>query len=194
MSPTPLTLHQAGWAAVTSHRLSRPVKSGGFYGDSVPRMGGKAATAQWRMRWGAHAPPRSPAPQQHSPGSNGSPLQPASPSASPQLPPATLHPQSRAAPPTRNPWCGARTKAPSSRASPRSRETSAPRLLRGLKLKPATEIITGGIHLDKRRWQTPRGSRAGAVICKDNEIHDKAQREAPGSAVPRYSSVNTFPF
>lgn len=92
--PTPLALRQAGWAAVTSHWLSRPAKSGGFYGDGVPRMGGEAATAQWRMRWGAHAPPRSPAPHQHSPGSDGSPPQPASPSASPQLPPETLRLQS----------------------------------------------------------------------------------------------------
>lgn len=31
-------------------------------------------------------------------------------------------------------------------------------------------------------------------MCKDNKIHDKAQREEQGFAIPRYSSINTFPF
>lgn len=75
----------------------------------------------------------------------------------------------------------------------RSREKNAQRL-RGLKLKTTTGIIAGEIHLNKRRWQTSSGSRAGAVMCKDNKIHDKAQREEQGFAIPRYSSINTFPF
>lgn len=88
-----------------------------------------------------------------------------------------------------------RDKSLPQQSSPRtrSREKNAERL-RGLKLKPTPGIIAGEIHLNKRRWQTSSGSRAGAVMCKDNKIHDKAQREEQGFAIPRYSSINTFPF
>lgn len=189
--------------SLSDFTIFHPLKCGGFYGDRVPRMGGAEATAARGCSGGdphlrGPRPPASSAQGTQRPhgvpcsvatwGGRGGQQKRAAPHL--QEPPPLQDPS-----PAAQPRAVPGQKPPPQQSSPRtrSREKNAERL-RGLKLKPTPGIIAGEIHLNKRRWQTSSGSRAGAVMCKDNKIHDKAQREEQGFAIPRYSSINTFPF